>query len=374
MPNVNELIGRFENIAANPKAQLDKALAEGKKCIGVMPCFAPEELAYALDMLPFGMWGGPGQVSESKRYYPAFICSILHSILDSGIRGSFNGLSAVMVPMMCDAIKGMGANWKYGVKTIPVIDVPYAQNRAITAGIEFTKVKFGKILAQLEEIAGKKASEEDLRRAIAVYNKNRNDCMEFTKLAGLHPELINCRQRSSILKARYFMDRAQHSEWLSELNEGLENAPASEWKGHKVVTSGIIADADDLLAILDENGFAIAADQILHESVDNRCLVPENEDPIEGLAKRMADIKGTSLLFDPKKERAAELLDIAKKTGADGVIWVGTKFCDPEEFDYVPVRNLLTENDVRLLTIEIDSQTENFEQIRTAIETFKDII
>ena len=49
------------------------ARSEGKKCVGVLPYFCPEELVYAAGMLPCGLWGAEMQVSESKRYYPAFI-------------------------------------------------------------------------------------------------------------------------------------------------------------------------------------------------------------------------------------------------------------------------------------------------------------
>lgn len=374
MLSLNEQISRFENIANNPKAQLEKALVEGKKCIGVMPCFAPEELAYALGFMPFGLWGAQRQVTESRRYYPSFVCSILHTILDLGITGAYNGLSAIMVPMICDAMKGMGANWTYGVPTIPVINVPIAQNRKISAGIEFNKVKAEKILLELEELAGKKVATEDIKQAIAVYNENRAACMEFVRLAGKHPEAVSCMQRSKVLKARYFMDRAEHTAWIRGLNNQLAGLPDTSWNGKKIVTTGIIADIPEFLEILDKNKMAIAADQILHESVDNMYLVPETEDPVEGLAIRLANIEGTSVLFDPTKQRAKELVKLAKDKNADGVLWVGTKFCDPEEFDLVPAKKLLKENDISVLAIELDEQMEGFGQIKTAIETFIDMI
>ena len=131
MSDLRKTIDGLKEIAASPRKQLDRVLAEGKKAVGVIPYFAPEELVYAAGMVPFGMWGAETQVTESKRYYPAFYCSILHTALDLGIKGEFRGLSAVMIPLTCDSLKGMGTNWRFGVKDIPVIDVAYAQNRTI---------------------------------------------------------------------------------------------------------------------------------------------------------------------------------------------------------------------------------------------------
>ncbi len=108
--------------------------------------------------------------------------------------------------------------------------------------------------------------------------------------------------------------------------------------------------------------------------MDFRSLADETIDPVKALAKRLSGIKGTSVLFDPAKSRNTELAEIAKAVKADGVLWVLTKFCDPEEFDYVPAKKILDEAGIPMLQIEIDQQMVNYEQIRTAIETFKDML
>ena len=94
MSEVRKALDAFIEIANDPRKQLDAVLAEGKKAVGIMPYYAPEELVYAAGMVPFGMWGAEIQVSESKRYFPAFYCSIVHTVLDLAIRGEFSGLSA----------------------------------------------------------------------------------------------------------------------------------------------------------------------------------------------------------------------------------------------------------------------------------------
>ena len=373
MSEVRKALDAFIEIANDPRKQLDAVLAEGKKAVGIMPYYAPEELVYAAGMVPFGMWGAEIQVSESKRYFPAFYCSIIHTILDLGIRGEFKGLSAVMIPLTCDSLKGMGANWRYGVKDIPVIDVAYAQNRKLAAGVEFTESQIKKIRGQVEELAGCKISDWALAKANKVYNDNRVECLEFTKLAASHSKTVSLIDRALVLKARYFMARDRHTVMLAELNKLLAALP-EEPAGKKIVTTGIIADSPELLGILQDNGFTIAADQITHESVDFRCLAAESIDPVKALAKRLAEIESTSVLYEPEMERNAQLVQLAKDAGAEGVLWVLTKFCDPEEFDYVPGKAALDAAGIPLLLVEIDQQMVNYEQVRTAIETFKDIL
>lgn len=159
-------IEELKAICADPKAELKKTIAAGKKAVGVLPYFCPEELVYAAGMLPFGLWGAAIQANESKRYFPAFICSILHTTLEMGIQGQLDDLSAVMVPICCDSLKGMGANWQYGTGgKVPVINVAYAENRKIQAGIEFTASQFKKIRKQLEEIADTPITDEAIAGA-----------------------------------------------------------------------------------------------------------------------------------------------------------------------------------------------------------------
>ena len=374
MTDLRKNIDALKETAASPRAQLDRVLSEGKKAIGVIPYFAPEELVYAAGMVPFGIWGAETQVTESKRYYPAFYCSILHTALDLAIQGGYDGLSAVMIPLTCDSLKGMGANWRYGVKGIPVIDVAYAQNRRIPAGEEFTLSQFRKIVGQVEEIAGVKISDEALANANRVYNDDRRECVRFTELAASHSKTLSLTDRAMVLKARYFMERDAHAALLKEINDALQAMPEEPVKGRKIVTTGIIADSPALLSILQDNDFVIAADQVAHESADFRVLAEESGDPLTAMAKRLAAINGTSVLYDPAKTRTTELVELAKSAGADGVLWVLTKFCDPEEFDYVPGKKKLEAAGIPLLLVEIDQQMVNYEQIRTAVETFKDML
>ena len=77
MPEIKEMLAELQGICADPGAQLEAALAQGRKAVGVLPYFCPEELVYAAGMLPFGLWGAEMQTTLSGRYFPAFTCSLL---------------------------------------------------------------------------------------------------------------------------------------------------------------------------------------------------------------------------------------------------------------------------------------------------------
>lgn len=374
MNQIEILLSEFDAIASNPKAQLEKYSQGGKKVIGCMPYFCPEEIVHAGGMIPFGMWGAEIQVAEAKRYWPSFICSMLQTILELGIRGAYDALTAVMIPILCDALKGMDANWRYAVKAVPVIPVAHAQNRKTPAGIEFTASQYRKIKTQLEELAGIQISDQSIAESIDVYNENRSVMRRFLKAAGNHPELVSLSKRNAVMKSSYFMEVREHTVKARELTVLLEQSPNVKWNGPKIVTSGIIADSTGLLKILEDCRVNIVDDEVTHESLRFRTDVSVTDDPIVGMARQIGEIEGCSVLYDPKKYRGTMLIDLVRESGADGVLLVQTKFCDPEEYDYVPVKRMLDKAGIHSLLVEIDQQTSNYEQARTAMETFCEII
>ena len=99
-----------------------------------------------------------------------------------------------------------------------------------------------------------------------------------------------------------------------------------------------------------------------------------NNDPVLGMAKRFEELEGCSVLFDPGKQRGKELVELAQNAKADGILWVMTKFCDPEEYDYVPVKRMIDAAGIPLLTVEVDQQMVNYEQARSAVEAFAEML
>ena len=66
--------------------------------------------------------------------------------------------------------------------------------------------------------------------------------------------------------------------------------------------------------------------------------------------------------------------DEARARGARGVLIVMTKFCDPEEFDYPLLKRTCEAAGLAVATVEVDRQIVSYEQARTVIETFRDLL
>lgn len=371
MNNVAKLLQSFEDIAKCPQKQFSKYISEGKKVVGCLPEYTPEELVVAAGMVPFGIWGAENkELSEAKKFFAPFYCSMAQTSLEMGLRGELNQLSAVLIPILCDTLKCLGQNWKIGVPQVPFIQVSHPQNVQIPEGTTYLAKVYQRIAKSLEEISGKKISDADLRAAIATYNEHRATMREFAKVAAQYPNLITPYKRSCVFKSSHFIEKAEHTAMVRSLIAELKTQPIEAWSGRKVVLTGIMADNAALLEVLEQNKIAVVADELAQESRQFMNDTPAGDDLYNALARQFTSMQGCSLIADPTKSRGPLLVEMAKQSGAQGVIYVQTKFCDPDEFDYPIVKRDLESAGIPVLNVEIDQQMQGFEQIRTAVQAY----
>ena len=362
---IKAILERFRE--ADPAALKDKYLAEGRKVVLTAPVYTPEEIIHSMGLVPMGVWGADTLLERSKRYFPAFICSIVQSIVELGMRGTYDGASAIVIPSLCDSLKVLGQNWKYAVPSIPFVPMTYPQNRASEAGRAFTKAGYLRVIRDLEAATGAKFSEDALAASLKTYNEHNAVMRRFAREAGKY---LSAADRSAVFKSAFFMLKEEHTALVKELLAALEcSEPAS---GPSVVTTGILADSPALLGKLDGLGLRIAADDVAAESRQYRTDAPETGDPLDALAEKFSAMGDCSVLLDPDKHRAAMLVETARETGASGVLALLTKFCDPEEFDFVIIKKACAEAGIPLLAVEVDRQMANFGQAETMLEAFRE--
>ena len=376
---ITALLEKFDKIAKSPAGQLAAYKSQGKKAIGILPYYAPEELVYAAGMVPFGMWGSNNKtISRAKEYCATFYCTIAQLAVEMLLDGTMDGLDGVITPTICDTLRPMSQNIRVMMAgKMPTIFLAHPQNRFDENGLRFTVSQYTNIRTRLEEIAGRAISDDDIREAIKVYNACHVQQRRFVKLAGGHPDVISAVSRSAVLKAGWFMLKDEYTMMLGELNDAIEALPACDWPGTKVVVSGIIFDNPVLLQIFDDYKIAIVADDVAHESRTFKTDIPDDADPMMALARQFADRDHDVLLYDPqsaKNRRAEFVAQLVKDSGADGLVLFMQQFCDPEEMEYPFLKKELDAQGIPHIKLGIDQQMRDFGQARTALQAFADVL
>ena len=375
MRTAKEIINEFKAIADNPRKAMDDYKKEtGKGAVGIMPVYCPEEIVHAAGYLPIGMWGAQKkQISKARTYLPPFACSIMQSVMELQLEGVYDDLEAVIFSVPCDTLKCMSQKWN---RPVPAIVFTHPQNRKIAkdAANVFAREEFNIVKEKLEDILDVHISNKAIKNSIAVYNENRAVCREFSDVAAEYAAVVTPSDRHAVIKARWFMEKSRHTALVKELIAALKAEPAPEFKGKKIIVTGIQVEPYDVLDIFQENGFAIVADDLAQETRNFRQDVPDDDDALMALARAWNEFDGCSLATDANKPKGQMIIDAVKKYGADAVVVCMRKFCDPEEFDYPILLQEFEAAGVKNLYIEIDQESTAFEQVKTRIQTFAEIL
>ena len=375
MRTAKEIINEFKAIADNPRKAMDDYKKEtGKGAVGIMPVYCPEEIVHAAGYLPIGMWGAQKkQISKARTYLPPFACSIMQSVMELQLEGVYDDLETVIFSVPCDTLKCMSQKWN---RPVPAIVFTHPQNRKIAkdAANVFAREEFNIVKEKLEDILDVHISNKAIKNSIAVYNENRAACREFSDVAAEYAAVVTPSDRHAVIKARWFMEKSRHTALVKELIAALKAEPAPEFKGKKIIVTGIQVEPYDVLDIFQENGFAIVADDLAQETRNFRQDVPDDDDALMALARAWNEFDGCSLATDANKPKGQMIIDAVKKYGADAVVVCMMKFCDPEEFDYPILLQEFEAAGVKNLYIEVDQESTAFEQVKTRIQTFAEIL
>lgn len=372
MSRIDEILTQLQSIADNPKKAADDfAEKTGKGAVGLIYLYAPEEIIHAAGYLPISLWGAHRPVSRARAYLPPYGCSIMQQVMELQCEGAYDFLKAVVFSVPCDTLKCMSEMWK---GKCPSLTIVHPQNRKLEAANVYLTQEYRNLQARLEQILGETIFDEAIARSIEVYNDNRQTMRVFTQVAAAYPGIIDPLQRHAVIKARHFMEKSGHTALVKELVAEIRKAAPAPWTGKKIILSGIMAEPDGLLSLFKEFGYAVVADDLAQESRQFRHDVLEGNDPVYRLAKWWQNLEGCSLATDPSKQRAGMLIDMARQHDADGVVLCQMKFCEPEEFDYPILYPALDAAGIRNLMIEVDLETASFEQVKTRLQTFTEII
>lgn len=377
MDEIKELLEQFKYYANNPRKQLDKYLAEGKKAVGVFPYYAPEEIVYAAGIVPFGVWGGQGSIERAKAYFPTFYYSLALRCLEMALDGTLDGLSASIITTLDDTLRPFSQNYKVGVgQKIPMIFLNHGQHRKEEFGKTYNARIFNKAKEELERICGVTVTDENLKKAFEVYNENRSEKRRFIKLAAKHPQTVKASDRCYVLKSSYFMLKDEHTALLKQLNAKLEALPEESWDGVRVVTSGIITDTPGLLEVFDAYKICIVADDVAHESRALKVDIDLSiEDPMLALADQFARMDEDPLLYDPDiYKRPKYVVNLVKENNADGCLLFMMNFNDTEEMEYPSLKQIFDAENLLLIKMGYDQQMIDFGQVKTQLETFNEIV
>jgi benzoyl-CoA reductase subunit C len=228
-----------------------------------------------------------------------------------------------------------------------------------------------RLKVSLEEWLGRSVTDDDLARAVEVYNANRRLLKRLYELRkGKRSPIPGSRVLQVVLAAQ-LMDKAEHSRQLQELLDGI--APGEVREGVRLMLVGSEMDDPALLELVESLGGDVVMDDHCAGSRYFWGEVQSDHDWLSAIARRYLDRPACPLYDQPDRRRTEHVLGLAREYGVQGALLVHLKFCDPHEYDMPHLRTSFQAEGIPSLDLESDV-TIPVGQFRTRIEAFLETI
>lgn len=370
------MIEIIKKISADPGTYARSLSESGKKIIGHFCTYTPEEIIHAAGAHPMRLFGTTGEISLADAHLQSYCCSLAKGALEEGLAGRLEYLHGVVFPHTCDTMQRLSDIWRLNSELKHFADIVLPVKLNSSSALQYMIEVLGKFRSDLEEGLNVKISDDSIRDSIGKYNKIRNILKEIYEVRSKNPELISGSAVYSIMKAAMIVDRDTMIEYLpqivNEINEGLYKTVAGVRK--RVILAGSICTHPDIYDIIENAGGAVVWDDLCTGSRYFENDIATDGDPVEAIARRYYEKAICPAKHKSLTERARGIIKNAREKGAQGVIFLHLKFCDPHSFDYPYIKQELDIEHIPSTLIEIDSSSVSEGQLRTRFETFIEML
>jgi benzoyl-CoA reductase subunit C len=352
-----------------------KQAHSGRKVVAYFPVYAPVELIHAAGMLPVGLSGAGDRldIQHADARFGSFICSIVKTTLEMGLTGHLEPFDAFLFSTICDSARNLCFVMKRNFPAMYIDFIHLPQNPSSPATPPFLAEEYRRIMTGLEQMGGRKITEDEIRGSIALYNRSRALIRELYQLRAREPHLVRAWESYGLVRAGNFLPVEEHIAMLEDALPKLRARNAKKRDSIRIVVEGSFCEQPPLALIrmIEEAGCYIVDDDFVLGQNWFSSDVPTDGDPVLALAQSYVDRSVySSVRHDFRQPRWEGLVEKVKAAHADAVVFLIAKFCEPAYFDYVPFRQELERVGIPHLQMEFEEKLFTFDRVRTEVETF----
>jgi len=349
----------------------------GKKIVGYLCSYTPEEIIFAAGASPLRLFGASGPITLADAHLQSYCCSLVRGSLDNALTGRLDFLDGAVFPHTCDSIQRLSDIWRLNVTNCFHIDAVLP----VKLDSESARLYMARVISRfrrdLEEKLGAEITDDRLRESIALYNEIRRGLKRLYELRSENPSVLSGSDLHAVVKSAMVMERREFLQALHELLREIESSEAAAFnckRGKRLVLTGGICSQPDIYGIIENAGAAVVWDDLCTGSRYFEGLTAETGNPEGAIAARYYDRIICPAKHHGTRERGKRLVETAVEHNADGVIFLLLKFCDPHAFDYPYIKDMLDSAGISSLLLDIEDQPAGSEGLRTRLETFIEMI
>jgi benzoyl-CoA reductase subunit C len=379
------IIERFRHITDNTHEYAKSLQEKGQLLAGYMCTHVPEEILYAAGIIPLRVLSAHVSQATTRSYIHETYCSFSHDCAYQGLQHHYDYLDLIVHSSSCIHMAEAFNVWVrfagFQEKSY-LISFPHIIHTKRAGG--FMVESFGEFKQFIEKFVRKSITDDDIERAIKVYNHTRRLLKRLWEFLRRDNPPISGPEVATVTLASQVMDKQECNQMLEQLIQKLEaEARARVGKGPSGVRLMVTGGACDDLRIFDliEN-LKYSTNLIFMDSCTAARYfwfeVPENRpDKLEAIAEgyisRIPCPSKDTVPGTGEKKRFRFVQQFIQDFKPDGVIFLYQRFCSPQSMDIVALKPVVSMLGIPWTELELDT-TVPITQFGTQLEALVEII
>lgn len=353
---------------------------KGRKVVGTFCTYTPRELIYAADAISVSLCSTSDEtVPDAEKVLPKNLCPLVKSSYGFAITDKCPYMyfsDMIIGETTCDAKKKM-YELLGEIKDTHVMQLPHSKNNFSMA---LWKNELVELIKKLEEKFDVKITEDKIKEAIKLCNKERKAMKEFFNLAKLNPSPIKgADMHEALYSSNFKFDRELYINEIKSLTNSLKEKYDKGETPFKKGTPRILITGcptgglvDKIVKQLEEAGSSVVCFENCVGTKNFEMLVDENKEPIDAIAERYLNIPCS--IMTPNDGRMDRIKEYIKDYSVDGVVDVTLTACHTYAIETEKVRRAVEGCGKSYLAIETNYSNSDSGQLKTRLEAFVEML
>jgi predicted CoA-substrate-specific enzyme activase len=360
-------LARFDRMVSHAIEYAEEEKAKGRKIVMMFCEFTPRELILAADAVPVCACGGSHEMAvAAERELPANLCPLIKSSYGFALEQAnpiFEMSDLVVAETTCDGKKKMFERLQE-FKPLHVLELP--QKPDDDGGFVRWKSEIVRLRGILEELTGNRITDDRLRDAIRLMNRERKLRRAIARLAGhglTGREVLDAKSLISGIP--------QDLEAYELIIDQAKSQDVRTAVRPLVLLTGVPAPhgAEKVLDIIEAAGATVVAQETCTGLKPLLEDVAETGDPLEAVARKYYHLPCSCMTPNSRRmETIDQLIREFRPWGVIDLVWHACLTYDVESG--VLKRHLDAKHGLPYLKIVTDYSPSDTQQLRLRVEAF----
>jgi len=369
-------MGAYEELAEVTKTLENSFVKEwksqGKKVIGYVCSYVPEEIFYAADILPYRITGrGVDDTSQADAHLTRVNCTFCRCLLELGLRGEYDFLEGAVFINGCDHIRRAYDNWEAHKKALPFMYMLPIPHRITPRGLNWYKEEVLSLKEAVENHFGVKITPERLLEANRTCNETRRLIKKLYDMRTDNEPPFTGAEVLTITSASTVMPKMECNKLLNNLLEDAEARPSTAKGKTRLFLTGSLMDDPDFVNNVEDLGAIVVSDALCLGARSFWTLTNENGDAFDSLCDRYYHHEPCPRMAGEFSRRLAFIKEQIARSRAEGVVLETIKFCDMHGTDNALIKFYLEKEGIPVIELERQyGPLADAGRVRTRIQAF----